>query len=306
MNSEAQQNSHSSAKILRLEANQRAGLVESGAMSDNPRMGAEIIELRTPRGLQSADALLEAVTVRCVEDIHDAAVALNAIAQERGMRVCTCDDISSKEPMIDADGTILNADIFGWIEDGKRWWEDHRLALHSPLPRACRYESEPFWVNERGFYGVWRNSYLEEIDLHDFSKRSLCAAGIVVPVHLPFGQISANSFVPADPLQDDMAREFAEYGALLGQVMRRFIAGYVQAQRTKRRIPTNCVLSKREVECLRWAAIGKTDMEISMILGRSHATIRYHIHRAGEKLDAVNRAQAIFKAGQLGYLGASE
>jgi DNA-binding NarL/FixJ family response regulator len=43
-----------------------------------------------------------------------------------------------------------------------------------------------------------------------------------------------------------------------------------------------------------------------MILNRSHATIRYHIHRVGEKLNAVNRAQAIFKAGQLGYLGASD
>ena len=38
---------------------------------------------------------------------------------------------------------------------------------------------------------------------------------------------------------------------------------------------------------------------------RSHATISYHIHRAGEKLDSVNRAQTIFKAGQLGYLGAN-
>jgi DNA-binding CsgD family transcriptional regulator len=306
MTQETQSNREFNANIVRLEANSRHGLVESPPIRDNRAMGAEVIELRTPRAQQTLDALLESVTVRCVEDIHDAAVALNEIAQERGMRVCTCDDISSKEPMVDADGTILNADVFGWVEDGKRWWEDHRLALHSPLPRACRYESEPFWVNGRGFYGVWRNSYLDEIDLNDFSKRSLCAAGIVIPVHLPFGQISANSYVPIDPLQDDMSREFAEHGALLGQVMRRFIAGYVQAQRTKRRIPTNCVLSKREVECLRWAAIGKTDMEISMILGRSHATIRYHIHRAGEKLDAVNRAQAIFKAGQLGYLGASE
>jgi DNA-binding CsgD family transcriptional regulator len=86
---------------------------------------------------------------------------------------------------------------------------------------------------------------------------------------------------------------------------RRFIAGYVSAMRTKRRIPSDCELSKREVECLRWAAIGKTDREIGMIIDLSHATVRYHVHRAGEKLNAINRAQAIFKAGQLGYLGAS-
>ena len=64
-------------------------------------------------------------------------------------------------------------------------------------------------------------------------------------------------------------------------------------------------MSKREVECLRWAAIGKTDREIAMIIALSHATIRYHINRAGEKLNAINRAQSVFKAGQLGYLGAS-
>lgn len=269
-------------------------------------MVANVVELRVPRNQAPLDALLEQVTVRCIEDIHDAAVALKQIAEERGFQVATCDDISSKEPMIDSEGTILNGDIFGWLEDGKRWWEDHRLALYSPLPRACRYESEPFWVNRNGFHGIWHNSYLDEIDLHDFPKRSLCKAALVVPVHLPFGQISANSFIPFDDECEDLSDAFVQHSALLGQVTRRFTAGYVQAMRTKRRIPTNCVLSKREVECLRWAAIGKTDMEISMILDRSHATIRYHIHRAGEKLNSVNRAQAIFKAGQLGYLGASE
>jgi DNA-binding CsgD family transcriptional regulator len=268
-------------------------------------MAAEVVELRTPQGRESLNQLLELVTIRCDEDIHDAAVAIARIAEEYGMQVSMCDDISSKETMLDTDGTILNADVFGWVDDGERWWEDHRLALSSPLPRACRYESEPFWVNEQGFHTRWKNSYLEEIDLSDFEKRSMCKAAIVIPVHLPFGQISANSFISLDREKTDLSEEFALHGSLFSQITRRFIAGYVQAHRTKRRIPSDCVLSKREVECLRWAAIGKTDKEISMILERSHATIRYHIHRAGEKLDSVNRAQTIFKAGQLGYLGAS-
>lgn len=83
----------------------------------------------------------------------------------------------------------------------------------------------------------------------------------------------------------------------------RFIAGCVKALRTRQWLPVDCQLTKREVECLRWASIGKTDKEISMILGRSHATVRFHIQNAGEKLDAVNRSQTIFKAAQLGYLG---
>ena len=77
----------------------------------------------------------------------------------------------------------------------------------------------------------------------------------------------------------------------------------MKALRTRQWLPADCQLTKREVECLRWASIGKTDKEISMILGRSHATVRFHIQNAGEKLDAVNRSQTIFKAAQLGYLG---
>lgn len=269
-------------------------------------MASNVTEIRTARDRLQTGDLLDSVTVHSTDDIAHAALALNQIAAERGFKIATCDDISSAETMLDGEGNVINGDIFRWLSDSERWWDDRRLALHSPLPRACRYESEPFWANQKGFYSLWPNAYLDEIDLHDFARRSLCKAAIVVPVHLPFGQISANSFVPLDPDQEDLSVEYETYGALFGQVTRRFIAGYVQAMRTKRRIPSNCVLSKREVECLRWAAIGKTDMEISMILERSHATIRYHIHRAGEKLNAVNRAQAIFKAGQLGYLGASE
>ena len=268
-------------------------------------MATNVVELHTPRSQLPYDDLLEQVSIRCIDDIHDAAVALSAIANDRGFQVSTCDDISSKEPMVDADGTIINADLFGWIEDGQRWWQDHRLALRSPLTRACRYESEPFWVNQHSYYTRWHNSYLDEMDLSDFKERTLIGAAIIIPVHLPFGQISANSFVPYDREKENLSEEFALYGDLFGFVVRRFIAGYVEAHRSKRRIPSNCVLSKREVECLRWAAIGKTDREIGMIVGRSHATIRYHVNRASAKLGSVNRAQTVFKASQLGYLGSS-
>lgn len=249
--------------------------------------------------------LARRVTIETLDDIHAAALALSDIAAERGLRVAACADISSKEQIVDAEGAVVNAEVFGWLGDGERWWEDTRLALSSPLPRACRYESEPFWVNEDGFRTHWRNKYLEEMSLADFQKRALCKAAIVVPVHLPFGQIGAVSFSPSDRSRTDLGADFAEHGELLATLSRRFIAGYVNAMRRQQWMPSDCKLSKREVECLRWAAIGKTDKEISIILSRSHATVRYHVHRAGEKLNAINRSQTVFKAGQLGYLGAA-
>ena len=38
-------------------------------------------------------------------------------------------------------------------------------------------------------------------------------------------------------------------------------------------------------------------------MARSRATVRFHIHNAATKLDAVNRSQTVFKAAQLGYIG---
>lgn len=246
------------------------------------------------------------MTVRTIDEVRDAALALRDFADAYGLRAALCPDVASKETMVDAAGAVLADEVFGWRADGNRWWCADCLGLHSPLARACRYESEPFWANRGGFYGSLPNLYLAEIDPSKFFARSFSTkSAIVIPVHLPFAQVSANSFHPYDRTIDDLSQLFGEISGPLSAITRRFVASYVSVVRGKRRIPADCELSKREVECLRWAAIGKTDREIGMILDLSHATVRYHTHRAGEKLNAINRAQTIFKAGQLGYLGAN-
>jgi len=252
------------------------------------------------------ETLVERATVRSTADIRRAALTIRDFAADHGLRAALSDNIAAKDVIVDAEGSVLAAEMFGWVEDGMRWWEDQQLALHSPLPRACRYEAEPFWCNSRGFHTVTPNPYLGSVDLNGyFPDCTGSMAAIIVPVHLPFAQISANSFVPEDARLDDLSELFAAIGGTLGAITCRFISGYVAVMRSRRLIPSDCDLTKREVECLRWAAIGKTDREIGMIIDLSHATIRYHLNRASEKLNAVNRAQAIFKAGQLGYLGAN-
>lgn len=247
----------------------------------------------------------EQVTIRAVEDVRKAAIAIKQITSAFELNIAACADIASKEQMVDADGAIINAEVFNWTADGERWWENGRLALSSPIPRACRYESQPFWCNAHGAFTISRNKYLEELSFSDFEQFSKARSTIVVPAHLSFGQIAAASYSPRDRAREDLSDLFAEHGDFLGALTRRFLASYVGTMRTRQWIPSDCRLSKREVECLRWAAIGKTDKEISLILSLSHATVRYHVQRAGEKLNAVNRSQAVFKAGQLGYLGAA-
>lgn len=248
---------------------------------------------------------LDAVRITCPKDVRPAAERLREMARDLAdLRVAICHNIAVKAPMVDADGNMLATDVFGWTDDeNDRWWRTPRLALESPLPTACRYESEPFWCNAQGFRTSLPNPLLDALDLANFERRGLTPAAIVVPVHLPFGQIGAASYVPKDRSKLDVSAEFAAYGDTLGLLTRTFVAGYVRVMCDRERLPVGTILSKREVECLRWAAVGKTDYEISLIMSRSRATVRFHIHNASMKLNAVNRSQTLFKAAQLGYIG---
>lgn len=248
--------------------------------------------------------LLNAVRIADAADVRRAAGAFRDIAWDAGrLRVAACHNIAVKNPMVDADGKLLATEIFGWDAAGKGWWTSPRLALDSPLPAACRYEAEPFWANAKGITTRQSNAFIAAIDLTKFEERAMTKAAIVVPVHLPFGQIGAVSFNPVEDGRTDLAAEFNAMADTLGLYSRTFIGSYVRAMCRAQRLPAGSRLSKREVECLRWAAIGKTDFEISMIMERSRATVRFHIHNASMKLNAVNRSQTVFKAGQLGYIG---
>lgn len=251
------------------------------------------------------NAMLERVTVHSLDDVRSAATELHELALSIGnFRTAPCTNIASKEPMVDGKGAVLASQVFGWCETTERWWDRPRLALTSPLTLACRYESEPFWCNKSGIHTQHCNPHLGSLDLSNFSERAMTAVAIVVPVHLPYGQIGAVSFNPVEAARTDLSKEFSQYGDILALFARKFICSYVRLMQAQRWICDDVRLSKREIECLRWAAVGKTDGEIATILSRSCATIRFHIHNAAEKLNAVNRSQAVFKAGQLGFLGA--
>jgi DNA-binding CsgD family transcriptional regulator len=62
------------------------------------------------------------------------------------------------------------------------------------------------------------------------------------------------------------------------------------------------VLSTREKEVLNWLKQGKSSWEISVILGISERTVNYHVYNIMEKLEVVNRPQALAVAARLGLI----
>ena len=61
-------------------------------------------------------------------------------------------------------------------------------------------------------------------------------------------------------------------------------------------------LTPRERDCLGFVADGKSDWDISVMLGVSHTTIISHVQNAKRKLGAATRAQAIAQCYNLGLL----
>lgn len=54
-------------------------------------------------------------------------------------------------------------------------------------------------------------------------------------------------------------------------------------------------MNAQELECIQWAAAGKTSWEIGKILGRSECTVNYHIQRVCLKLGVTRRRAAVAK-----------
>ena len=61
-------------------------------------------------------------------------------------------------------------------------------------------------------------------------------------------------------------------------------------------------LTKREIDCLQWAALGKSSQDIAAILGLSTRGIEFHFESARKKLDAANRTQAVAIAVSIGII----
>ncbi|AJR23071.1 MULTISPECIES: helix-turn-helix transcriptional regulator [Sphingobium] len=249
-------------------------------------------------------ALIDAVRFSEPGGIGPAAERLrDAVMDLCGLRTAVTHNVASREPMRDGNGAVLASEVFGFRGEESRWWEVPQLALSSPIVHACRVEAEPFWCNAHGFFTRLPNPLLDVIDLHDFRIRAMTAAAIVVPIHLPFGQIGAASFLSPEPEANDLSDAYACAADALAVLARAFVQSYVKVTARARPGLGSISLTKREVECLRWAAAGKTNEEIGIILGLQRTTVRFHIRSASVKLDAVNRDQTMFKAAQLGFLG---
>lgn len=98
-----------------------------------------------------------------------------------------------------------------------------------------------------------------------------------------------------------VAKIFHEPAAAGGGIMNRIIGREVVVSRRRETSATERLqalprLSRRERECLEWAARGKTNLDIAVILGISGHTVDFHMRGAMNKLGVSNRIVAVVMA----------
>jgi len=129
-----------------------------------------------------------------------------------------------------------------------------------------------------------------EQTMFETGRRHGIADGYTVPRHLPGELTGSCSFVTSGACTLPASMLFAAelLGALAIASAHR-MTGWVQpADRPK--------LTDRQRDCVLWAARGKTDWEISRILGISRDTVSTHLKEARERCDTRNRASLVLIA----------
>jgi DNA-binding CsgD family transcriptional regulator len=124
--------------------------------------------------------------------------------------------------------------------------------------------------------------------------------GLTIPVRNRFGVFSLVSFT-----SDCSADEWASYQSTNMPKLRLLSVLIVSAANKNAKLPTPAIkLSKREEQCLIWAARGKTYNEAAAILNLSFATVKSYLDTARHKLRCMNLTQAVAVAIATGVIPA--
>lgn len=166
-------------------------------------------------------------------------------------------------------------------------------AAGEEMVRLARVSTQPRWWADASVAG----SEMVFRDLEWVERMTPLAPGsngIVFPVHAERGQCGLAVFLDIEralkqeTLYDAHARCFSLFAAVA-----RIRPGDNGRWRS---------MSKRELECLKLTANGHTSEEIARLLKLSVHTANQYLTQSAQKLNAVNRTQAVAKALRLGLI----
>ena len=192
-----------------------------------------------------------------------------------------------------ATGLLLNS----YPDEWRRRYRRRSYEADDLVVVSGRHQRLPFaWGSDPQVARMTPNSRKLFLEARAYGIRD----GFTVPVRGPQGDCGL--FSVSGPGPGDIAPDVGSpaYGGLL-VIAQLLHASIMEPRLSARRQPT-VSLTRHERDCLAWTAQGKTAWEIALILGRSKATVEFHLRRASEKLRATNKVHAVARALRLELL----
>ncbi len=211
--------------------------------------------------------------------------------------IATCADISSARPTVLSNGVPVSS-LFEFASDARDYWLQGDLALQNAIVTIIRWTAEPFYY-DNGVVGGWRELRIApEVELQP--NQTSIRSSIVAPIHLP-GNVVGAVVWGTDQAGIDVRATFERHAADLYIMALRFVCACNTSSRGQPSI-RSFRLTRREIQCVKLAAAGKTDEEIGTILSLAIPTVRFHLKKAGDKLGESGRLRTVQRAAALGFV----
>lgn len=181
-----------------------------------------------------------------------------------------------------------------WPESWLKIYTEKDFVSADPFVEEARRAIAPFVWSE-----IERHRPLtpRAKDIYDVAHEYGWREVIGIPIHGPAGYQGMVSLAS----MKDITLSAADLGLLdmtsrvIHERCRKEIGFGVMAKDTPK-------LTARELECMQWVAVGKTDWEIAQVLGISSSTAHFHVESAKKKLGLSSRAEAVARLTLYGLL----
>jgi LuxR family quorum-sensing transcriptional regulator LasR len=127
-------------------------------------------------------------------------------------------------------------------------------------------------------------------------------SGVTLPIHGASGELGIVCFVsdtnPDKHFLNDANRNLPELSCFRDFILESSLKFMNVSRKTEKPVS----VTRRELECLKWCAAGKSSWEISFILSCSEATVNFHFGNIRRKFNTNSRQQAIVRAINMGLI----
>lgn len=176
--------------------------------------------------------------------------------------------------------------LHNYPEGFAHWFDQNRLGVSDPVHQFSHRRTSGF---------RWRDMTLhrprpQDAEVLERARRHNIADGLTVPVHLPGEAHGSVSFAWTESgSMPPEALVFAQsLGAFVFEAARRLGDPVTPGERPQ--------LTDRQIECLMWAARGKSNSVIAQLLDISEETVREHLRNARAAYDAPTRIALAIRA----------